>query len=202
MLNLTNNVLFLFEIIQETKHSPFQRHRNILYLISQYLSDFGLKQTKSALWNEASLSSEFKICDNIDLDAIYLDFCSYHHLKFGKLPKIVKKVENETNDSASQRAKVNKLKSVDHSTKLSYDCQKKVKKNCSDSSDNGLIVTNMVANVNDGSKDEKHCESSPSIAFFRRNVDLFQHFSGEIRELAAVIERFGQIKLIKLVEEI
>lgn len=167
-----------------------------MYLISQYLSDFGLKQTKSALWNEASLSSEYKICDNIDLDAIYLDFCSYHHLKFGKLPKIVKKAENETNDSTIQRAKVNKSKCADHSAKLSDECQKKVKKNCTDLSGNGLTVTNTVANVNDGPKTEKHCESSPNVAYLRKNFDLFQHFSGEIRELATVIERFEQIQFL------
>lgn len=52
----------------------------------------GYHDTKTMLVEETHLNlNEFTICDNIDMDTIYLEFCSYQQLKFGKLPKILKK---------------------------------------------------------------------------------------------------------------
>ena len=52
----------------------------------------GLSVTKKTLSEEAHLSfDEYQICDNVDLDNIYLEYCSYYQLKFGKKPKFVKK---------------------------------------------------------------------------------------------------------------
>lgn len=170
-----------------------------MYLISQYLSDFGLKQTKSTLWNEANLSPEYKICDNIDLDTIFLDFCSYHHLKFGKLPKIVKRIENESNETTTQRAKVNKSKSSDMTMKILEECQKKMKKDGSElNRDISLIVTGSVTAAGDGPKHEKPNESLAQPKC-HKNVDLFEPFYGEVRELAYVIERF-EINSVDLIE--
>lgn len=146
-----------------------------MYLISQYLSDFGLKQTKTALWNEANLTAEYKICDNIDLDTIYLDFCSYYHLKFSKLPKILKKIENDSYDTINQRAKVAKAKSCE-----------KGKKECTDLISNEFVITNTILNADD----VKNCASHAPISKYRKNIDLFEQFVGEARELAYVIERF------------
>jgi katanin p60 ATPase-containing subunit A1 len=39
------------------------------------------------------LSSDFTVCDNVDLETIYLEFCSYFQIKFGKKPRFVKKVD-------------------------------------------------------------------------------------------------------------
>lgn len=43
--------------------------------------------------DEAQLSNEFSVCDNVDLETIYLEFCSYFQVKFGKKPRFVKKVD-------------------------------------------------------------------------------------------------------------
>lgn len=43
--------------------------------------------------DEAQLSNEFAVCDNVDLETIYLEFCSYYHIKFGKKPRFVKKFD-------------------------------------------------------------------------------------------------------------
>ncbi|XP_075158553.1 katanin p60 ATPase-containing subunit A-like 2 [Haematobia irritans] len=67
------------------------RRRNILYLMQRYLNDNGLYNTAAALASEARFNEDFELCDNIDLDAIYLEYASYYHLKFGKYPKILKK---------------------------------------------------------------------------------------------------------------
>jgi hypothetical protein len=53
----------------------------------------GLHATKSALIDEAQLSHEYQICDNIDLDQVYLEFLSYYRLKFGKIPKIARRLD-------------------------------------------------------------------------------------------------------------
>lgn len=66
-----------------------------MYLISQYLNDAGLDRTRTVLCDEAQLNyQDFKICDNVDLETIYLEFCSYYQIKFGKKPRFVKKNEN------------------------------------------------------------------------------------------------------------
>ncbi|KAJ6636373.1 Katanin p60 ATPase-containing subunit A-like 2 [Pseudolycoriella hygida] len=81
--------------MEEERRSLIERKRNILLLISQYLKDNGLFVTNAALEREALCSmKDFQLCDNIDLDSIYLEYLSYFNLKFGKSPKIVKKCDN------------------------------------------------------------------------------------------------------------
>lgn len=46
----------------------------------------------NALANEAQLTNQFELCDNIDLDIILQDYQSYYHTRFNKMPKIVKKI--------------------------------------------------------------------------------------------------------------
>ncbi|XP_055633948.1 katanin p60 ATPase-containing subunit A-like 2 [Toxorhynchites rutilus septentrionalis] len=81
---------------EQDKRSLYERRRNVLYLISHYFSLMGLRQSRQALLDEAHLTEEFEVCDNIDLDTIYQEFCSYYFLKFGKQPKVVKKNDNFT----------------------------------------------------------------------------------------------------------
>ncbi|XP_017466642.1 PREDICTED: katanin p60 ATPase-containing subunit A-like 2 [Rhagoletis zephyria] len=70
------------------------RRRNLLFLTQRFLADHGFYQSAEALKNEARLpADEYELCDNIDLDAIYLEYASYYHLKFGKYPKIVRKLK-------------------------------------------------------------------------------------------------------------
>ncbi|XP_055606515.1 katanin p60 ATPase-containing subunit A-like 2 [Uranotaenia lowii] len=83
------------------KRSIYERRRNILYLISNYLSLMGLEQSRQALLDETRLTDEFEICDNIDLDTIYQEYSSYYLLKFGKLPRVVKKNESLSSQSTA-----------------------------------------------------------------------------------------------------
>lgn len=73
--------------------SSFGLFRNIVYLIAEYLKEAGLPKSHSALIDEAQLSNEFAVCDNVDLETIYLDFSSYYQVKFGKKPRFVKKAD-------------------------------------------------------------------------------------------------------------
>ncbi|XP_058116876.1 katanin p60 ATPase-containing subunit A-like 2 [Anopheles ziemanni] len=79
---------------EQDRRSIYERRRNILYLVANYLSSMGLHQTRQMLIDETHLTSEYEVCDNIDLDTIYQDFCSYFLLKFGKQPRIVKRTES------------------------------------------------------------------------------------------------------------
>lgn len=67
------------------------RQKNILYLMHRYLNENGFYETAKTLQSEARLSANFEVCDNIDLDSIYLEFATYYNLKFGKYPKFLKK---------------------------------------------------------------------------------------------------------------
>lgn len=68
------------------------RRRNLLYLIHRYLLENGYYNSAEALKGEGRLSEEFELCDNVDLDAIYLEYASFFNLKFGKYPRILKKM--------------------------------------------------------------------------------------------------------------
>lgn len=61
--------------------------------------------------DEAQLSSEFSVCDNVDLETIYLEFCSYFQIKFGKKPRFVKKMDPLTVESKTPSA--SNLTSID-----------------------------------------------------------------------------------------
>uniref|UniRef100_A0A1I8P8I4 AAA+ ATPase domain-containing protein n=1 Tax=Stomoxys calcitrans TaxID=35570 RepID=A0A1I8P8I4_STOCA len=88
------------------------RRRNILFLVQRYLSDNGLYNTAAALASEARLSEEFELCDNVDLDGIYLEYASYYQLKFGKYPKILKKAKPLVKlEVSAQKGKANKKQS-------------------------------------------------------------------------------------------
>lgn len=150
-----------------------------------------MKQAKLSLWNEANLSADYKICDNIDLDTIYLDFCSYYHLKFRKLPKILRKIENDLSEPPiNQRGKVIKSKSSESTTKAptTEGCQKKGKKECTELSSNGVGITNA-DNVHSNGENYGPLDV---ISKYRKNIDLFEQFVGETRELAYIIERYVQ----------
>lgn len=71
----------------------FTPPRNIVYLIAEYLKEAGLPKSHSTVIDEAQLSNEFLVCDNVDLETIYLEFCSYFQVKFGKKPRFVKKID-------------------------------------------------------------------------------------------------------------
>lgn len=52
-------------------------------------------ETLSALSNEAQLTNQYQICDNVDLPSVLQDFESYYYVRFQKYPKICKKLNCE-----------------------------------------------------------------------------------------------------------
>lgn len=152
-------------------------------MVAQYLDDFGLKQSKNALLTEARLSNEFKVCDNIDLDTIYLDYCSYYNLKFGKQPKIVKRIDNEPTTCQPKQVKTTKSKCIDATLKRVDDGHKAMDGNKVDNEPSLGGIIDIVPCFR-SMESEKH--SVYDLHHKRRTA--LEHFSGELLELAYTIE--------------
>ncbi|OAF70533.1 hypothetical protein A3Q56_01691 [Intoshia linei] len=74
------------------------RKSNLLVLIYNYLVEEGYLSTADTFQNESKIIfSKFKICDNIDLETMLIDYESYYQIKFGKAPIFVKKMKNLSN---------------------------------------------------------------------------------------------------------
>jgi katanin p60 ATPase-containing subunit A1 len=61
------------------------------------MSVFRFFDTAQCFSNEAHLTNQYQICDNIDLGIIVQDFETYYYVRFQKYPKICKKICVEEN---------------------------------------------------------------------------------------------------------
>ncbi|XP_017000122.2 katanin p60 ATPase-containing subunit A-like 2 [Drosophila takahashii] len=80
------------QVLCEDVRNFSTRRRNILYLMHRYLVENGYYSSAEALKTEGRLTEEYELCDNIDLDGMYLEYASFFNMKFGKYPKILKKM--------------------------------------------------------------------------------------------------------------
>ncbi|XP_053612181.1 katanin p60 ATPase-containing subunit A-like 2 isoform X2 [Plodia interpunctella] len=80
----------------ETKEALFRARKRILkYLVLGFLKQEGFFHTSETFVNEANLTGEYEVCDNIDLDIILQDYCSYYLIRFNKQPQFCRKVALE-----------------------------------------------------------------------------------------------------------
>ncbi|RVE42588.1 hypothetical protein evm_012757 [Chilo suppressalis] len=78
----------------ETKEALFRARKRILkYLVLGFLKQEGFLQSAATLASEAALTAEYELCDNIDLDIILQDYCSYYLIRFNKQPQFLRQVE-------------------------------------------------------------------------------------------------------------
>ncbi|KAL0613298.1 Katanin p60 ATPase-containing subunit A-like 2 [Plecturocebus cupreus] len=81
------------------------RRKNLLILISHYLTQEGYIDTANALEQETKLGlRRFEVCDNVDLETILMEYESYYFVKFQKYPKIVKKASDTAENNFPQRS--------------------------------------------------------------------------------------------------
>lgn len=100
------------------------------------------------------------------------------------MPKILKRIEGECSEI---KGKINKSRSAEpNSNKISEENQRKVKKEQSEISADNLIIKSSHLSVGET---YNNIENNATIDKYRKGVDLFEHFSGEMRDLAYVIER-------------
>ncbi|KAJ8718278.1 hypothetical protein PYW08_002515 [Mythimna loreyi] len=80
----------------ETKEALFRARKRILkYLVLGYLKQEGFFHTAETFTSEAALAGDYEVCDNIDLDIILQDYCSYYLIRFNKQPQFCRKLEEQ-----------------------------------------------------------------------------------------------------------
>lgn len=73
-----------------------ERKRNLVILIQKYLLTLGCIDSVTKIQQETQITLEkWDTADNIDLFMIFLDYEQYYEARFGKAPKVVKKVEDK-----------------------------------------------------------------------------------------------------------
>ncbi|KAL4453098.1 hypothetical protein ABPG74_015329 [Tetrahymena malaccensis] len=72
------------------------RKRNLIVLILRYLTNIGYLESSQKLESESHISLDsWEVADNIDLYQIIMEFEQYYDIRFGKLPKLVRKVNDD-----------------------------------------------------------------------------------------------------------
>lgn len=157
-----------------------ERKRNILLLISQYLKDNGHFLTNTSLEREALCHiKDYQICDNVDLDSIYLEYISYYNLKFGKNPKIVKKCDNAPLNQLKKSPSTNLERQNSSSQKKCEDKKPKMEESNLNAS---LVVIPM-------NGDKPNEIKGIEISTVRRLSDCDYFINAEWREMAETISR-------------
>jgi len=76
------------------------RHRGVLVLILDHLIATGYTETSAALEREGGAPlSRFAAADNVDLATIVREFETFYEMKLGKKPKLVRKVDGNSDSS-------------------------------------------------------------------------------------------------------
>ncbi|XP_026727604.1 katanin p60 ATPase-containing subunit A-like 2 [Trichoplusia ni] len=105
----------------ETKEALFRARKRILkYLVLGYLKQEGFFHTAETFCAEAALTGEYEVCDNIDLDIILQDYCSYYLIRFNKQPQFCRKIEEQP---PLRRPPTRKAKTVEEREKADV-CEK------------------------------------------------------------------------------
>ncbi|XP_076014783.1 katanin p60 ATPase-containing subunit A-like 2 [Genypterus blacodes] len=68
------------------------RKKSLLILIYHHLLGQGYVAAAQALDQETNGGvRKFEVCDNIDLEMVLMEYESYHHIKFGRFPKLIRR---------------------------------------------------------------------------------------------------------------
>lgn len=103
----------LIFVLQEERRAIYERKRNLILLIARYLEDLGMANTVECMAKESGALGDYVLCDNVDLDTIYMDYISYYRVKFGRPPNIAKRKDAlnvERSRAASLGAKRSKMR--------------------------------------------------------------------------------------------
>lgn len=78
-----------------------ERRRGLLALIIRYLVDSGYFDSAEKLQTESGLSlKKFDVADNIDLFNILVEYEDFYSFKFGRKPKLIKKIMGVEDDTS------------------------------------------------------------------------------------------------------
>ncbi|KAJ9579535.1 hypothetical protein L9F63_004794 [Diploptera punctata] len=191
-----------------------ERKRQLLYLILQHLKDEGYFETAQYFTNEAHLSNQYQICDNIDLPTIVQEYESYYFLRFQKYPKICKKVviedtkknslkknnqENEMRDTTKSRAitsqsdvqNENKVHLTKSLGKTTTNGNQKSPKHNSSLSDLDLVVLPLTSKgfINIHNNSNQNCLQDSIGDKLLKPLSGCSTYSSEWREFAEIISK-------------
>lgn len=155
-------------------------------MITQYLSDFGLHVTHDTLCREANLTVNYRVCDNVDLDTIYLDYCSHYQMKFDKQPKIIKKIDCTDGQQHGDRLKImrtRKKNTIDVSGKSELNDQTNLMGEIVNNSISLVPIIKSFQNVDDTND---HNQNAFCVS---RNLRDFLNVHSEFQELAEILFR-------------
>ena len=96
--------------------------RNIVVLMLNHLQLYGYVDSASALEAESGVNmARYDVCDNIDLISIVQEFEAFYQIKFGRAPKLIKKLRASSADARSGRTKAKKQTRQPRSTTVASD---------------------------------------------------------------------------------
>lgn len=147
------------------KKETQERKRNLLHLIHQYLRSCNLHESADCLADEAQLQENVAVCDNVDLDVILQEYQSYYNVKFQKMPKLIRKLDNSEINSA-------RVKTAMKNKKIAKSKNKKEMKELNDDDDFQFEIINL---CKDAIKCKPLCD--------------FDGYNGEWREVAEQITK-------------
>lgn len=174
-----------------------ERKRCILFIISQYLSDYSLTATNDQLIKETNLpTNNYQICDNVDLDTMFLDYCSYYQLRFGKQPKFIKK--NPETVAIIKPTAANNNNNIKRKQELSLP-NDMISNNSLEITgkdailDKNLTSTIKIQSANIMSQMSKKNDNDSNIVdsiLCRPPLRMYENYSAEWKEIADIICRF------------
>lgn len=150
--------------------------------------DIGLTKTSNALQQESDLSKEFQVCDNVDLDTMYMEFCSYYKLKFGKNPKVVKRVES---NNGVESGTVSRKTSTKSSLLSTGEGENKAKGKRDVTPVRSLAESMTVSSIGNEASPKQKVKDDKSIAvtLSKPLLSCFEHFNSEWRDMAEIVCR-------------
>lgn len=137
------------------------------------------------------MSKDYQVCDNVDLDTMYMEFCSYYKLKFGKNPKIVKRSELSNVETAVGSRRVtlrNPLLPTDNEKSHRSKREATPVRSLNDSMIVSSIGNGDVKVSSPKQKDNKEGKVV-DIILSKPLLSCFEHFNSDWRDMAEMICR-------------
>ncbi|XP_022918170.2 katanin p60 ATPase-containing subunit A-like 2 [Onthophagus taurus] len=193
LVNKNSSSNFKMKTVKEYEKSESnERRRNILHLIASYLKDRNLMDSYQSLSNEAQLTNQYEVCDNIDLDIILQEYQSYYFTKFNKYPKLVKKLDVDVikQDEHHKRKSKTSFVSPSNNNSTNKDVEKK---NDSRSADENIKKFQIAVTHLDTKKDGPKGDGDITTSILLQNrlnaksLCDFKQYTPEWREMADLI---------------
>ncbi|XP_053995227.1 katanin p60 ATPase-containing subunit A-like 2 [Hylaeus anthracinus] len=168
-----------------------ERRRNIIYLIKDYLNNEGFVKSAETLEQEARLSMDTRVCDNIDLEMILMQYESYYHLQFNKYPILCKKSESLGNANTSENVRHAKKKSKSKEKNVKKTECEKISQQVNSSTDDINLVVSVKSLFNECGDQAPLMESFERSSYSKisKSIDDLYPADSEMSKIAEMISK-------------